>query len=340
MKKLFLVSGLLMAISSILSAQLQTSDYEGQTQAASIKKLNKKAKYGAFLIEKQFSFGTGKGLNKMPIVTAMEKGNIEMVAVEDKAGMGYLLPYNQFVQLKGYDFGIYYKNGFRSQRYPPQKISLTDDAIYLDDSYGEVYGFTAEESGQRAKFSYEYEYTDAKYLTRLFFHEPFPISKKVVSFKVPSWLQIEIKEINFAGYSIKKDVKKEKDNTIYTFTASNLNMITSEPTDLAKPYYLPHLVITVRSYSIDQKSYNGLKSIDDMYAWYNLLYKKAQNDITSIKAPVQQLIAGKNSDEEKVKAIYYWVQDNIRYIAFEEGYAGFVPQTVQEVYKNKYGDCK
>jgi hypothetical protein len=34
------------------------------------------------------------------------------------------------------------------------------------------------------------------------------------------------------------------------------------------------------------------------------------------------------------------VQDNIRYIAFEEGYSGFVPQTVQEVFKNKYGDCK
>jgi hypothetical protein len=34
------------------------------------------------------------------------------------------------------------------------------------------------------------------------------------------------------------------------------------------------------------------------------------------------------------------VQDNIRYIAFEDGYAGFIPHTAQDVYKNKYGDCK
>ncbi|MDB5252350.1 MAG: transglutaminase protein [Flaviaesturariibacter sp.] len=328
------------ALSVPAFAQNQTADYEGQVQVGAIKKLNKKAKFGAYLVEKSFTFGTGKGIDKQPIVTAMEKGNVEMVSVEDKTPVGYLLPYNQFVQLKDYDFGIFYKNGFRSQKYPPERVSLTDDAIYMDDSYGDVYGFMASESGQRARFQYEYVYTDAKYLTRLFFSEPFPVTKKVISFKVPSWVELEIQEMNFTGNTIKKDVKKEKDGTVYTYTATNLNMLTNEPADLGKPYYLPHLVITVRGYTIDQKKYNGLRSIDDMYAWYNLLYKKNTNDASVLKAPVQQIIAGKSTDEEKIRAIYYWVQDNIRYIAFEDGYAGFVPQSVQDVFKNKYGDCK
>ena len=34
------------------------------------------------------------------------------------------------------------------------------------------------------------------------------------------------------------------------------------------------------------------------------------------------------------------MQDNIRYIAFEDGLAGFIPATAQEVFKSKYGDCK
>src|SRR6185295_4790856 len=42
----------------------------------------------------------------------------------------------------------------------------------------------------------------------------------------------------------------------------------------------------------------------------------------------------------KIKSIYYWVQDNIRYIAFESGIAGFQPANADQVYKNKYGDCK
>lgn len=340
MRKFSLFLGLLIALSPGLHAQLQTPDDEGSSQLVNIKKINKKAKYGAYLIEKQFTFGTGKGLNKTPIVTAFEKGSVEMVSVESKAAMGYLLPYNQFIRLKDYDFSIFYKNNFKSQKYPAERISLTSESIYLDDNYGELYGFTASESGQRARFNYEYEFTDAKYLTREFFHEEMPITKKVISFKVPAWLQFEIQEMNFTGYNIKKDTKKEKDFVIYTYTATNLNKIESEPIDLAKPYYLPHLVLTVRSYTIDQKSYNGMKTIDDMYAWYNLLYRKAANDVSGLKAPLQTIIAGKSTDEEKIKAIYYWVQDNIRYIAFEEGYSGFVPQTVQQVYKNKYGDCK
>jgi hypothetical protein len=340
MRKHLVCFGLFMASSLAIFAQLQTSDDEGTSQVGNLKKLNKKAKYGAYLIEKEFTFSTGKGINKQQIVVAEEKGNVEMVSIQDKAGMGYLLPYNSFVKLKDYDFSIFYKNGFKSQKYPPEKVSLTDESIYLDDSYGEVYGFTAAESGQRAKFKYQYEYTDAKYLTREFFHEEMPISRKSMTFKVPAWLQLDIQEMNFAGSNIKKDVKKEKDMVIYTYSATNLKQMEREPSDLAKPYYLPHLVLTVRSYTIDKKEYNGFKTIDDMYAWYNQLYKRANNDVSSIKAAVQQITAGKSTDEDKIRALYYWVQDNIRYIAFEEGYSGFVPQTVQEVYKNKYGDCK
>ncbi|HYO22484.1 MAG TPA: transglutaminase domain-containing protein, partial [Flavisolibacter sp.] len=46
------------------------------------------------------------------------------------------------------------------------------------------------------------------------------------------------------------------------------------------------------------------------------------------------------TDLEKVESIFYWVQDNIRYIAFENGVMGFKPDAAQNVFKNKYGDCK
>jgi transglutaminase-like putative cysteine protease len=309
-------------------------------QASSLKKLNKKAKYGAYLIEKHVEFGTAKGVEGNPVVTASEKGTVEMTSIENKAFVGYVLPYNQFVRLTDYDFEIFYLNKFKSQKFPPQKISLTDESIFFDDNYAMVYGFQANEAGQRSRFKYNYEYTDAKYLTRVFFHERFPINESTISFKVPTWLELEIVEKNFANYKIKKSTKKDKNFTEYTYTAQSLVGIKDEPSSLARPYYLPHLVITVRTFTINQKKYNGLKSLDEMYAWYNFLYKKCSNKPDELKSVVGQLTQGKSTDEEKVKSLYYWVQDNIRYIAFEEGYSGFIPQTVQEVYKNKYGDCK
>ena len=339
-KQYFLVLSLCIACFTAL-AQLQTADGEGATQASLIKKLDKKAKYGVYLMESEYNFSTGKGLAASPVVTAVENGNVEMVSVADKTDMGYLLPYNQFVHLKDYDFEVFYKSSFKSQKYAPEKVSLTDESIFLDDNFGNFYGFKADESGQRCRFKYVYEFSDAKYLTRIFFHEYMPIRQKKITFKVPSWLELDISEKNFGPlYKIKKDIKKDKNFTVYTYTATDLPGIKQEQSSLARPYYLPHLVVTVRSYTIGQKQYNGFKSLDDMYAWYNLLYKKADNKTDVLKQQVSQLTAGRSTDEEKIKSIYYWVQDNIRYIAFEEGYSGFVPQTVQEVFKNKYGDCK
>lgn len=43
---------------------------------------------------------------------------------------------------------------------------------------------------------------------------------------------------------------------------------------------------------------------------------------------------------EKIEAVFYWVQDNIRYIAFENGIMGFKPEAASKVYQNRYGDCK
>jgi hypothetical protein len=80
--------------------------------------------------------------------------------------------------------------------------------------------------------------------------------------------------------------------------------------------------------------------VGDLYNWYNYLYKKSVNRPDEFKSKVLELIKGKSGDIEKVKAIFYWVQDNIRYIAFEDGLAGFIPATAQDVYKAKYGDCK
>ena len=339
MKELLIMMACLLILRGA-HAQNQTSDPQGVVQAAALKKLSKKAKFGASLIEQSINFATAKGIQGTPVVTASEKGTVEMAAIQNKVYMGYLLFYDQFVQVKDYDFQIWYGNTFRSQHYKPVRTSLTGDDIYFDDSYGEVYGFQAEEAGQRCRFRYVYDYTDAKYLTRLFFHETYPVKQHTISFTVPSWLQLDIQEENFEGYKIKKDVKRDKGQVTYTYIAQDLPGIKEEPSSLARPYFLPHLVVTVRTYTVNQKTYNGFKTLADLYAWNDYLYKKCANNTTSLTPLVHGLLTGKTTDEDKVKALYYWVQDNIRYLAFEEGYAGFVPMTAQDVYKNKYGDCK
>lgn len=59
-----------------------------------------------------------------------------------------------------------------------------------------------------------------------------------------------------------------------------------------------------------------------------------------LKKIVTILTKDKKTDLEKVKAIYYWVQENIKYIAFEYALGGFIPREANDVFNKKYGDCK
>lgn len=93
--------------------------------------------------------------------------------------------------------------------------------------------------------------------------------------------------------------------------------------------------------SADNKPKTELVSnVADLYAWYAEIVAMSDNDTSVVAPKAQQLVEGLNSDEEKMKAIFYWVQDNIRYVAFEDGIAAFKPDACQNVFNNRYGDCK
>ena len=102
----------------------------------------------------------------------------------------------------------------------------------------------------------------------------------------------------------------------------------------------PHIIITPESYTIKNKSFQLMKTTKDLYTWYLGLVKKIGNRTESLVPIVDELISKAKTDEEKIKNIYYWVQDNIRYVAFEYGIMGFKPEDCQSVLNNKFGDCK
>ena len=105
-------------------------------------------------------------------------------------------------------------------------------------------------------------------------------------------------------------------------------------------YIYPHLLVLSKEASPAGSTITYFKSIADQYAWYRSLLKNLINNETIIKAKADEIVAGKTTDIDKIKALFYWVQNNIRYVAFEDGIAGFLPDKADEVMRKKYGDCK
>ncbi|MBO9684522.1 MAG: hypothetical protein J7502_17955, partial [Flavisolibacter sp.] len=65
------------------------------------------------------------------------------------------------------------------------------------------------------------------------------------------------------------------------------------------------------------------ENVKDLYNWYHFVTTDIGNKPDELKSKVDELVFNKKTDIEKIESIFYWVQDNVRYIAFENGIMGF-----------------
>lgn len=239
------------------------------------------------------------------------------------------------------EFNMKYRNGKKAGFAVKDEFYTTNDLFYND--YRVKY-MPVDFPVQGYSYNYEMnkKYRDVKYFTSLYFSSEYPTLKKQIEITVPNWLELEIKEFNFMGMEIamaKKDDPKNK-AVIYTFTADNIPPMVKEDASPGPSYLYPHVLIIAKSFTKNGNKTTLFNATPDLYKWYKSLVNSIDEKPSELKDKVKELTANAKTDDEKIKNIYYWVQDNIRYIAFEDGLAGFKPDASQNVFKKRYGDCK
>lgn len=235
-----------------------------------------------------------------------------------------------------------------SMKYRNDKITSfkVNDELYKDNDLfyndAKVKYITVDFPVQGYTYKYEMmkKYNDIKYFTSLYFSDDYPILKRKISFLIPSWLEVELKEFNFQGYNITKTTNKEEEGTRVTFIIENIPGTYKDEESPGRSYIYPHLLILAKSFSNDGVKTPLFGDSNDLYKWYKSLIGLMNEDTSILKPKVNELTSNAKTDEEKIKNIYYWVQDNIRYIAFEDGIAGFKPDESNHVFEKRYGDCK
>jgi len=273
-------------------------------------------------------------------VSATESHDEKLIALKDNYDFYKDLYINEFCdvgEIKGYG-----KNNRPTDIYAGDYAAGNDEAFYVGDRCRRfVLPFTS--LGEKQRYTSEEFYTDMKRYTEILFSDEYPYLEKTVVFDVPKWLNIEFKEENLSGYDITKSVTEDPKthDAIYTFTAKNIPEMHEEH-DMPNMWSVfPHILILVKSYTTPSgETVNVISSMDDLYKFTEGLVKTAGNNDDNIKTFVAKLIQDKKTDMDKIKTIYYWVEDNIRYIAFENGISAFKPDACQEVFNKRYGDCK
>lgn len=270
-------------------------------------------------------------------VVVNEQIDEQLINIKSRSDIQKYCFYDGQSSIERFDFT--FKNG-KSAYFRGGDEAYTSNDLFHNDTRVKYFNLDFPSMGYKYGSSLEKVYKDIKYFTRINFIQEFPTKSKTVIVKVPNWLNVELKPYNFEGYDITLKSVKEDDFTIHTYTLKNLPSYYKDENAPGSSFIYPHVLILAKSFTYKNNKVQLFESTQDLYNWYRSLTNSLDNDNTAFKTFVADLIKDATTDKEKIKAIYYWVQDNIRYIAFEDGIAGFKPDEASNVYKKRYGDCK
>jgi len=246
-----------------------------------------------------------------------------------------------FNEQESIDDVVVYVNGERDRSIVPKTDYYSASDIFYSDARMVYLDLPMEKKGTVCKVVFTKTIKDPRFFTQVFFTDNYPIAKKEVQITVPSWMDAEFREYNLASQDFEKSIdRKDPAKTVYHYTGTNVKPRKDEPDAPGPTFIYPHLLALCKQAHLGDQTVTYFSNSAEQYKWYRSLVLQVGNDAAPIKTKAVEITKGIPDDLSRIKAIYYWVQDNIRYIAFENGIAGFKPSPAQSVLEKKYGDCK
>ena len=221
-----------------------------------------------------------------------------------------------------------------------QEEVYSSNDIFYSDAQVSYFNVEFPTIGSRRRIKTAKTYLDIRYFVSEYLSDYYPILSREIVYHVPTWLNAEFKTMNFENVEESSSLDAKTGDKLFSYKMKNIPPKVQESYAKGPSHLYPHILFLYQGYDYKGEKSTGFRETKDLYSWYRSLIKGMNNNQSEVAILAKKLTAEAKTDTEKIKAIYYWVQENIRYIAFEDGIAGFRPDNCQAVYEKKYGDCK
>lgn len=271
----------------------------------------------------------------------------EMLILNEKGALYadksiYFSHFNKILSINAKTLVPAEKGGYKTIKV--DKISTNNDisgGVFYDDNQTKSFAYSGVEPGAITVLSYKEVLNEPRFFGSFFFNSYIPSESAEFSVTFPKSVKMHYKlfgiteeELEFKKYETSKGM-------MYSWKAKNMKRYQHEDDGPTIRYYTPHIVVFIDEYTIKGKTTKLLADATSLYSWYYSLVKDVnKDDNAALKKVVDSLTANTPDEFEKVKKIFYWVQDNIKYVAFEDGLGGFIPRQASAVCDKRYGDCK
>jgi hypothetical protein len=217
----------------------------------------------------------------------------------------------------------------------------SSSGVFYDDSKSTNFIFPGIKPGSITQLKYQQQILDPRFLNSFFFQSFIPIEKAQLVLKVDKNISIAYKMFHQGNLEIDFSESKKGKYTIYKWTSKNVKAVKYEEDSPNLSYFAPHLVYYISKVKKGTEEHVILGEVKNLFDWYSTFTAHLDSEESpDLRKTVEGLTKNLATEEEKVRAIFYWVQDNIKYIAFEEGMRGFIPHNANYIFSNRYGDCK
>ena len=215
------------------------------------------------------------------------------------------------------------------------------NSYFFHDSKKIKFTFPGTEAGTKIKLFYREKIKDPRFLGQTFFISFLPKVSSKYSVSFPPNVDLKYKMFNTEGHPIKFESSIKKGKTTYSWTVENQDAFEYVRNAPNIKYYAPHLALYIGDIRLKDTTITVLPNLDALFSWYNSLVENINlKSDSTLQNITRTLIKGLEGNDEKARIIFNWVQDNIKYVAFEDGMGGFIPRPAARVCRNRYGDCK
>lgn len=252
--------------------------------------------------------------------------------------------YSELVKLQSYDaYSVIYDNAKERKIKVTQtnEIQSGQSSVFYDDVKERQLIFPNLEAGAKKVYNYQTEFVDPFLLHKFLFGSHLPVKNSSLEIGTEKNINIGYKIFNDPSNSIQFSRTEKKGKWIYKWTLKDVKPIKFEGNTPGFLYMVPHINVYIKDYKVNNNKVEVLDDVKKLYAYYKGFTKNLnQTEDPALKAISLQITENLTLDDDKVKAIFYWVKDNIKYIAFENGYEGFIPREASLIHERKFGDCK
>jgi transglutaminase-like putative cysteine protease len=222
-----------------------------------------------------------------------------------------------------------------------KKNSDRDRGIFYDDSYYYSFNFPSVASRNRTQLEYRENIKDAKFISGFVFSSYLPQGKVTYVIKTSKDVEVHHQVLNDPLNQIRFR-KSEKGGLVsYEWTVENLPALKNDDHSPSVRYFAPHVVCYVKSYQTKKGKVKVISGLDDLYQWYRSFVENLNKETSpELVAVVEKIKSESPTELDLVRNVFYWVQTNIQYIAFEQGMRGLIPHSGSYICEKRYGDCK